>query len=82
MNYEVEFIKIFPCYYLISADCSAVLQLPQSYKHSESADLLRKSLLPHVWRFSSSNVLSCKHERLLSLKTWMSIIRKTEACHM
>ena len=29
-------------------DCSVVSQLPQSIKHSKSADLLRKSLLSHV----------------------------------
>ena len=31
-------------------NCSAAKQLPQFYKHSKSADLLRKSLLSHVWR--------------------------------
>ena len=36
-------------------------------KHSESANLLRKLLLPHVWRGPSSKVLSCKHERLFDL---------------
>ena len=32
-----------------------------------SAELLRKSLLSHVWRVPSSKVLSCKHERLFDL---------------
>ena len=35
--------------YWIHTDCSAALQLSQSCKHSESTDLLRKSLLPHVF---------------------------------
>ena len=45
---------------------------PAILKHSESADLLRKSLLPHVWRIPSSKVLSCKHERLSDLLTLIS----------
>ena len=45
-------------------NCSAAKQLPQFCKHSKSADLLRKSLLSHVWRVPSSKALSCKHERL------------------
>ena len=40
--------------------------------HSKSADLLRKSLLSHVWRVPSSKVLSCKHERLFDLLTLVS----------
>ena len=44
----------------------------QSYKHSKSADLLRKSLLSHVWRVPSSKALSCKHERLFDLLTLAS----------
>ncbi len=46
--------------------------LAQSYKHSKSADLLRKSLLSHVWRVPSSKALSCKHERLFDLLTLAS----------
>ena len=46
--------------------------LPQFCKHSESVDLLRKSLLPHVWRVPSSKALSCKHERLFDLLTLAS----------
>ena len=30
-------------------NCYAATLLPQSSKYSKSADLLRKSLLPHVW---------------------------------
>ena len=41
-------------------------------KHSKSADLLRKSLLSHVWRVPSSKALSCKHERLFDLLTLVS----------
>ena len=50
-------------------NCSAAKQLPQFCKHSKSADLLRKSLLSHVWRVPSSKALSCKHERLFDLLT-------------
>ena len=46
--------------------------LPQFCKHSESVDLLHKSLLPHVWRVPSSKALSCKHERLFDLLTLIS----------
>ena len=53
-------------------NCSAAKQLPQFYKHSKSADLLRKSLLFHVWRVPSSKALSCKHERLFDLLTLAS----------
>ena len=35
--------------YWIHTDCFAAMQLSQSCKHSESTDLLRKSLLPHVF---------------------------------
>ena len=35
----------------------------------QTVDLLRKSLLPHVWRVPSSKALSCKHERLFDLLT-------------
>ena len=55
-------------------NCSAAKQLPQFYKHSKSADLLRKSLLSHVWRVPSSKALSCKHERLFDLLTLHHII--------
>ena len=40
---------------------------PAIFMFSKSADLLRKSLLSHVWRVPSSKVLSCKHERLSDL---------------
>ena len=53
-------------------NCSAARQLTQFYKHSKSADLLRKSLLSHVWRVPSSKALSCKHERLFDLLTLAS----------
>ena len=53
-------------------NCSAARQLTQFYKHSKSADLLRKSLLSHVWRVPSSKFLSCKHERILELLTLAS----------
>ena len=53
-------------------NCSAAKQLPQFYKHSKSADLLRKSLLSHVWRVPSSKALSCKHERLFDILTLAS----------
>ena len=53
-------------------NCSAAKQLPQFYKHSKSADLLRKSLLFHVWRVPSSKALSCKHEQLFELETLVS----------
>ena len=46
--------------------------LPQFCKHSESVDLLHKSLLPHVWRVPSSKALSCKRERLFDLGTLAS----------
>ena len=48
--------------------------LPQFCKHSESVDLLHKSLLPHVWRVPSSKALSCKHERLFDLLTLASLL--------
>ena len=57
---------------LMPANCSAAKQLPQFYKHSKSADLLRKSLLSHVLRVPSSKALSCKHERLFDLLTLAS----------
>ena len=53
--------------------------LPQFCKHSESVDLLCKSLLPHVWRVPSSKALSCKHERLFDLLTltpWYHFLSK------
>ena len=53
-------------------DCYAATQLPQSSKYSKSADLLRKSLLSHIWRVPSSKALSCKHERLFDLLTLVS----------
>ena len=57
---------------MMPTNCSAAKQLPQFYKHSKSADLLRKSLLSHVWRVPSSKALSCKHERLFDLLTLVS----------
>ena len=40
---------------------------PAILEHEESADLLRKSLLPHVRRGRGEpKVLSCKHERLFN----------------
>ena len=63
--------KVF-CPQLMPANCSAAKQLPQFCKHSKSADLLRKSLLSHVWRVPSSKALSCKHERLFDLLTLAS----------
>ena len=62
------YIKVF-CLQLMPTNCSAAKQLPQFCKHSKSADLLRKSLLSHVWRVPSSKALSCKHERLFDLWT-------------
>ena len=53
-------------------DCYAATQLPQSSKYSKSADLLRKSLLSHIWRVPSSKALSCKHEQLFDLLTLVS----------
>ena len=44
------------------------MQLSQSCKHSESTDLLRKSLLPHVF------TVSCEQERCLCLETYVSSI--------
>ena len=57
---------------LMPTNCSAAKQLSQFCKHSKSADLLRKSLLSHVWRVPSSKALSCKHERLFDLLTLAS----------
>ena len=57
-------------------DCYAATQLPQSSKYSKSVDLLRKSLLSHVWRVPSSKALSCKHERLFDLLTLASSYNK------
>ncbi len=62
--------KVF-CPQLMPTNCSAAKQLPQS-EHEKSADLLRKSLLSHVWRVPSSKALSCKHERLFDLLTLAS----------
>ena len=50
--------------HLIPPDCDPATLLPQSSKYLKSADLLRKSLLSHIWRVPSSKALSCKHERL------------------
>ena len=54
-------------------DCYAATLLPQSSKYSKSADLLRKSLLSHIWRVPSSKALSCKHEQLFDLLTLVSL---------
>ena len=69
LGYECQ--KVF-CHSFDTPDCSAAMLLPQSSKHSKSADLLRKSLLSHVWRVPSSKALSCKHERLFDLLTLVS----------
>ena len=45
--------------YWIHTDCFAAMQLSQSCKHSESTDLLRKSLLPHVFTVSKFSHLAC-----------------------
>lgn len=37
---------------------------PAILKHSKSSDLLRKSLLSHIWRVPSLKVLSRKREQL------------------
>ena len=61
--------------FLTLADAYELLrckQLSQFYKHSKSADLLRKSLLSHVWRVPRSKALSCKHERLFDFWTLAS----------
>ena len=50
---------------------------PVILKHSESADLLRKSLLLHVLRVPKSNTLSCKHERSFDLLTLTSYQKYT-----
>ena len=73
--YECQ--KVF-CHSFDTPDCSAATLLPQSSKYSKSADLLRKSLLSHIWRVPSSNALSCKHERLFDLLTLVSYNRKYE----
>ena len=45
---------------------------PAILQYSKSADLLRKSLLSHIWRVPSSKALSCKHEQLFDLLTLVS----------
>ena len=55
-----------------TSDCDPATLLPQSSKYSKSADLLRKSLLSHIWRVPSSKALSCKHEQLFDLLTLVS----------
>ena len=59
--------------HLIPPDCDPATLLPQSSKYLKSADLLRKSLLSHIWSVPSSNALSCKHERLFDLLTLVSL---------
>ena len=50
---------------IIPTDCSA--SLSQSYKHSESANLLRKLLLPHDWAVpKKTGSTPCKHGYSLS----------------
>ena len=73
--YECQ--KVF-CHSFDTPDCDPATLLPQSSKYSKSADLLRKSLLSHIWRVPSSNALSCKHERLFDLLTLVSYNRKYE----
>ena len=53
-------------------NCFAVKQLSQFYKHSNSADLLRKSLHFHVQAAPKSKILSCKPERFLNFLTLAS----------
>ena len=67
--YECQ--KVF-CHSFDTSDCDPATLLPQSSKYSKSADLLRKSLLSHIWHVPSSNTLSCKHERLFDLLTLVS----------
>ena len=56
---------------IIPTDCSA--SLSQSYKHSESANLLRKLLLPHDWAVNKKTAaVSCKHGRLPSFSNLVS----------
>ena len=63
-----DIVKALDIYELLR--CKAA---PAILKHSKSADLLRKSLLSHVWRVPSSKALSCKHERLFDLLTLASL---------
>ena len=68
--YECQ--KVF-CHSFDTSDCDPATLLPQSSKYSKSADLLRKSLLSHIWRVPSSKALSCKHEQLFDLLTLVSL---------
>ena len=72
MGLSTKFVVSGFCHQLMPTNCSAAKQLSQFCKHSKSADLLRKSLLSHVWRVPSSKALSCKHERLFDLLTLAS----------
>ena len=72
MGLSTKFVVSGFCHQLMPTNCSAAKQLSQFCKHSKSADLLRKSLLSHVWRVPSSKALSCKHERLFDLLTLVS----------
>ena len=65
-------VKRYFAPHLISTNYFAAKAAPVILKHSESADLLRKSLLPYVWRVPSSKALSCKHEQLFELLTLAS----------
>ena len=67
--YECQ--KVF-CHSFDTPDCDPATLLPQSSKYSKSADLLRKSLLSHIWRVPSSKALSCEHEQLFDLLTLVS----------
>lgn len=49
---------------------------PQFCKHSESADFLRKSLLPHVEQSLRSNTSFCKQNRCWTLGPLGIIISK------
>ena len=54
-----------PLLLIIPTNCSAASLLSQFFKHSNSADLLRKSLHSHVWAGRKyTKPFSCEHERL------------------
>jgi hypothetical protein len=45
--------------------CFIAMQFPQYYKHSESANLLCKLLLPHVWAGLKVKMLFVQAQSLL-----------------
>ena len=57
----------------ISTDCYA--SLPQSSSHSESADLLRKSLLPHVCRFQKDRWWQRRYDATISINSLFISLR-------